>query len=195
MSEKAVISKLDDLLKPLGFTRQKTVWNRRSGHLVEVVDLQISKAGDTATLNAGVLDLDVHAMLWRSEPPQFVEESACTVGARVGELMDGKDLWWSLNDDSVADELSKLIIAHILPFVQRMRSRQGIVQWLMDTQVVKRRYPPPIINLAILQVFLGNPTEGCSLLVELQKNAVGAWRTRVTEVAERLGCAQELTPE
>ncbi len=60
MSEKAIISKLDDLLKPLGFTRQKTAWNRRSGYVVEVIDVQISKAGDTATINAGVLDTDAH---------------------------------------------------------------------------------------------------------------------------------------
>lgn len=84
---------LDDLPKPLGFKRQKTVWNRRSGHLVQVVDLQIRKAGDTATLNTGVLDSDVHMKLWEGEPPQFVEQPSSTVGARVGELIDGKDLW------------------------------------------------------------------------------------------------------
>ena len=190
MSEKAVINKLDDLLKPLGFTRQKTAWNRRSGYVVEVIGVQISKAGDTATINAGVLDTDAHLKLWGSEPPAFVEESACTVGARVGELIDGKDLWWQLNDGQVTDKVSKAITDSVLPFVKRMRSRQGMVQWLTDTQVVKKKYPPPIINLAILQNLLGNSSEGCALLAEVRKKAIGAWGARAAEVAKRLGCAK-----
>ena len=190
MSEKAIVSKLDDLLKPLGFTRQKTAWNRRSGYVIEVIDVQVSKAGDTATVNAGVLDTDAYVKLWGGEPPGFVEEPACTIRARVGELIDGKDLWWQLNDDHVADKVSKAITDHVLPFVKRMRSRQDMVQWLMDTQVVKKRYPPPIINLAILQNLLGNSSEGCALLAEVQKKAIGAWRARVAEVTERLSCAK-----
>lgn len=190
MSEKAIISKLDDLLKPLGFTRQKTVWNRRSGYVVEVIDVQVSKAGDTATVNAGVLDTDAHVKLWGSEPPTFVEEPACTVRARVGELIDGKDLWWQLSDDQVTDKAAKAIADHVLPFVKRMRSRQDMVQWLTDTQVVKKKYPQPIINLAILQNFLGNASEGRALLADVQKKAIGAWRARAAEVAERLGYAK-----
>jgi Domain of unknown function (DUF4304) len=190
MREEAVTRKLEELLKPLGFTRQKAVWNRRSGYVVEVIDVQLSKAGDTATVNAGVLDSDAHVKLWGSEPPAFVEESACTVRARVGELIDGKDLWWQLNDDQVTDNVSKAITDHVLPFMKRMRSRQDMVQWLTDTEVVRKRYPPPIINLAILQSLLGNSSEGCALLAEVQKKAIGAWRARAAEIAARLGCAK-----
>lgn len=195
MSKKAVINKLDNLLKPLGFTRQKAVWNRSLGHLVEVIDLQISKAGDIATLNVGVLDSDVHIKLWESEPPQFVDEAACTVRARVGELVDGADLWWQLNDDQVTDNVYIAIKNYMLPFAQRMHSRQCMARWLTDAEVVKKKYPLPIINLAILQFLLGNPSEGCSLLGELQRNAIGAWRTRAVEVAGRLGCTEGLGPE
>jgi hypothetical protein len=190
MSEKAIISKLDDLLKPLGFTRQKTAWNRRSGYVVEVIDVQVSKAGDTATVNAGVLDTEAYMTLWGSESPAFVEIPDCTVTARVGELIDGKDLWWQLNDGQVTDKVSKAITDHMLPFVKRMRSRQDMVQWLTDTRVVKKKYPPPIINLAILQNLLGSSSEGCALLAEVQKKAIGAWRARAAEVAERLGCSK-----
>lgn len=191
MSEKSIINKLDDLLKPIGFTRQKAVWNRRSARLVEVIDLQISKTGEIVTINTGVLDSDVHVKLWKSEPPQFVEEPDCTIRARVGELIDGKDLWWPLSDNQVAEKISKEIIDRVLPFVQRMRSRQDMVQWLTDTQVVKKRYPLPIINLAIIQSSLGETREACSLLAEVQNKAVGAWRTTAAKVAERLGCAED----
>lgn len=189
MSEKETVSKLDDLLRPLGFMRQEAVWNRRSGHFIEVIDLQVSGSGDTATINAGVLDTDAHAKLWGSEPPASVEEAACTVRARVGELVDGKDLWWRLSDDRVGERITGAVADRVLPYLERMRSRQEMVQWLTDTQVVKKRYPPPIINLAILHGFLGASAEACALLAEVERKAIGAWRTRAAEVAERLGCA------
>lgn len=70
----------------------------------------------------------------------------------------------------------------------RMCSRREMSQWLTDTEVVKRRYPPPIIYLAILQYLLGRPSEACALLAEVERNAIGAWRVRAAEVADRLGC-------
>src|SRR5690606_42151002 len=82
------------------------------------------------------------------------------------------------NDDQVADKVSKAITDHVLPFVKRMRSRHDMVQWLMDTQVVKTRYPPPIINLAILQRSEEHTSElqsrenlVCRLLLEKKKNS------------------------
>jgi hypothetical protein len=188
MSEKNVVGKLEVLLHPLGFTRKQAVWNRRSGYVVEVIDVQVSKAGDTATVNAGVLDTDAYATLWGSEPPAFVEIPDCTVTARIGELIDGKDLWWQLNDGQVTDRVSKAITDHMLPFVKRMRSRQDMVQWLTDTRVMKKKYPPPIMNLAILQGLLGEMSKACALLTEVQSKAIGAWRARAVEVAKRMGC-------
>jgi hypothetical protein len=188
MSKTVALETGDALLKPLGFTRQKTAWNRRSGSSVEVIELQVSKAGDTATVSAGVLDTDAHIKLWGSEPPPFVEEPSCTVSARVGELVEGKDVWWELRDSRVGEKISTAIADHVLPFVNRMRSRQEMVEWLTAARVVRKRYPLPIINLAILQHLLGRSSEACALLAEVEKRAIGGWRSRATEVGERLGC-------
>ena len=83
MNQKTVIAKLDALLIPLGFARQKFTWNRRSASVVDVVDVQLSKAGDAVTVNAGVLDPEVHVALWGSKPPETVEQPTCTVCARA----------------------------------------------------------------------------------------------------------------
>lgn len=190
MSKRTVTEKLDHLLNPLGFTRRNTAWNRTSGCVVEVMDVQVSKAGDTVTINAGVLDTEAHVILWENEQPEFVEVPTCTVSARIGELIGDTDIWWQLSDDEVADNVCGAVTDHALPFVQRMRSRVAMVQWLTDTRVVKRRYPPEIINLAILQHFLGRSSEACALLAEVEKRAIGAWCARVAEVAERLDCAK-----
>lgn len=189
MSEATVAAKLDELLSPLGFTRKRAVWNRRSGYVVEAIDVQVSKTGDVATVNVGVLDIEAHMKLWGSEPPPLVEVPACTVTARIGELIDGKDRWWELDVDERADDIARAVTEHALPFVSRMRSRQEMVQWLTETGVVKKKYPPPIINLAILQGLLGEMAKACDLLAEVQRKALGAWRTRASEVAERMGCA------
>lgn len=189
MNPRRLTEKLDDVLKPLGFERHKITWNRNLGIVVQVMDIQVSKSNKAVTVNAGVLDADVFTKLWEGDPPRFVEEPACTVRARIGELMDGKDVWWQLYDDQVIHAVSSATTDRILPFLDRMRSRRGMIQWLMDTDVVMKRYPLPIINLAILQSLTGNSGEACTLLAAVQKNAVGAWRVRAAEIAQRIDCA------
>jgi hypothetical protein len=188
MSEKTIIAQLDHLLKPVGFLRQKAKWNRRVDSLVDVVDLQVSKAGDAITVNAGVLDTDVHAKLWGSAPPEFVDQPLCTVCARIGELIDGKDKWWRLSEDSAVTEVSHEVAAHVLPFFDRLHSREAMEKWLSDTEVASKQYPPPIIGLAVLKSLLGKGEEACALLAEIHKKPIGEWRTRIVEVSARLGC-------
>src|SRR5947208_3321359 len=122
MSTKTIITRVDELLKPLGFTRRKTTWNRKSGSFIEVIDVQTSKAGDAITINAGVLHPDVHRKCWATEPPVIVEEPSCTVRARVGQLLDGRDLWLRLDDPRTLNEVIEKLNAPVLPFLERMHS-------------------------------------------------------------------------
>ena len=189
MTAFTVIAELDELLKPLRFTRKKMVWNRLVGRVVDVVDIQISKAGDTITVNTGVLDRDVHAKLWNEQPPSFVQEPSCTVRARVGELINGHDRWWPLNKTEPALQVSRGVHAHVLPFLERMQAREAMEEWLVTTQVVRKKYPPPILSLAILMGTRGKFDEACALLADLRSKSFGAWRARCEDVAKRLGCA------
>lgn len=165
-------------------------WNRLVDSFVDVVDLQISKAGDTITVNAGVVDVDVHTILWGRKPPEFVEQPACTVCIRIGELIDGKDMWWRLSDHETVHSVGANVAARVLPFLERMHSRRAMERWLIDTKVETRKYPAPILNLAILKTLLGEARQGCTLIDALQKKSIGAWQTRAIEVADRLRCDQ-----
>jgi len=189
MNTKSVITSMDELLKPLGFARNKTTWNRKSDSFVDVIDVQTSKAGDTITINAGVFHPDVHRKCWATEPTAIVEEPSCTVRARVGQLFDGKDLWWRLDDARILNDVVEKLNAHVLPFLERMHSLEAMEQFLTDRQVMKQKYPPPAIYLAILKSERGDRTGACALLTELGEKSVGAWRTRIGEVAGRLGCS------
>lgn len=189
MSTKVVIARMDELLKPLGFTRHKATWNRRSNSFIDVIDVQTSKAGDTMTINAGVLHPEVHRKCWATELPAVIEEPSCTVRVRVGQLLDGKDLWWRLSDAGILDDIAEKVAAYVLPFLERMHSLEAMEQFLTNAKVTKQKYPLPIICLAILKGEQGNRTGACALLTELGEKSVGAWRTRIREVAGRLGCS------
>ena len=186
MKTRSFIVKLDQLLSPLGFTRHATTWNRLTGSVVEVIDLQISKAGDAMTFNAGVLDPEVHTRVWRNQRAAFVEEPDCTVRARIGQLIDGRDKWWQAGDE--AEEVALAVATHVLPFLERTRTREAMREWLMNTGVVKKGYPPPIASLAIIMNLLGETAEACEVMRELRQKAGGEWRTRLADIAQELGC-------
>jgi hypothetical protein len=187
MSKQAIVRAVDALLKPKGFVRHGSVWNRRAGDCVQVIDLQTSKVGGSLTVNAGVLDPEVYRTLWDKEPAAVVKEPYCTVRARVGTLVDDYDLWWPLDHNEIPAQIVETMTNYVVPFVHRVSSREMMVQWLKDTNVVAKRDAPSILSLAILQHFLGQASEARVVLEEFQKKVLGAWREGVAEVTSRLG--------
>lgn len=187
-TKRQISAEIDGILRPLGFERQKDTWNRRDLSIVEVVDLEVGKSQGEFTLNAGVMDCDIHALVWGKPPEPFVDQPSCTVRARVGELVDGLDKWWPIADGTALVEIKKHVVQYLLPFLERTHSREGMRRWLVDTNVVKKRYPPPILSLAILCSTLGNPQEACEILRELKRKTTGAWQSTVAEISTKLSC-------
>jgi Domain of unknown function (DUF4304) len=182
MSKNAIIKQIDAVLKPLGFLRRGAVWNRSSDFSVEVIDVQISRNGDTYTFNAGVLDKAAHEIFWAEGAPDFVEQPDCTVGVRIGDLIDGKDKWWDVGETGSLEQSIQLILA----FLKDVHSREKMAQWLEDAEVTKKRYPPPIINLAILQALLGRAEASKSTLNDIESKVSGLWQGRTAKVREQL---------
>jgi Domain of unknown function (DUF4304) len=188
MSTKAIIACLDEELVPAGFVRQGTTWNRQYDKLIEVVDVQRSKAGDTVTLNVGVLERDVYYMCWGHEPEPFVEEPFCTVRARIGQLLGGKDQWWNVKDASVAEEMAACVTRQAVPFLVRMHSLEEMSNWLAAAGAPSKGAPLPSVCFAVLQSLLGHTPQACLALADVQSRALGAWKARVKEVSVRIGC-------
>lgn len=189
MSSARAIQRLDGLLTPLGFNRRKQIWNRTSGPYVDVIDVQVSKAGDAMTVNAGVMHPLAYRTFWGKAPPGFVDEPSCTVRSRIGQLVEGKDIWWSASDDQVIEEIAAAVAEHVLGFLERMHSPAAMESFLEAAEVRKRKYPPPIIYFAILRDELGDQVGACTVLAELHQATSGAWQARINEVSERLGCS------
>lgn len=188
MISKGLIAAIDDILRPRGFVRQEILWNRTRAEFIDVFDIQISTSIGKFTMNVGILDTVVHKIFWNSDPPAFIEEPACTIRTRVGELIDGKDRWWEFSDKEAVDQLSEIVSSYVLPFIENVGSREKMEAWLLETRVARRRQPAPIVNLAILKTLLGKHAEGCRLLTELRGKMPVAWRDRIDGVARRVEC-------
>jgi hypothetical protein len=188
MSTALIISRCERELSPLGFIRKKSTWNRAIGALVEVVDIQLSKTGDSVTMNAGVLSRRIYSECWGRSANQFVDEAECTVRARIGQLIDGKDRWWSIDNLKASEEVVECIELYVIPFFARMKLPEEMCDWLVSTGAASSKYPPPTIYLALLQAELGNIDAACTTLVELERRALGAWKGSAQDIARRIGC-------
>lgn len=186
MSSSSITRKVDAILKPLGFQKRGAIWNRLSDSVIDVIDIQTSKSGDTYTLNVGVLDREVHEVFWGEAVAETVEPPMCTVSARVGDLMYGTDKWWKTDtSESEQDSITKAVAAAI-SFLDRTHTRPQMTRLLTDTDVTQKRYPPPIINLALLSALEGKVAEANAMLDELQDKLSGPWLERIKQVRERL---------
>jgi hypothetical protein len=188
MSTKSIISQLDHELALRGFSRKGATWNRHNGSLVEVVDLQSSRHSSSVTMNAGVLCPQAHLVCWGRDAEPFVEEPFCTVRARIGQLMDNRDLWWSTNSESAADEIIDHLERIVLPFLERMQSLEEMGNWLAACGAPSRTAPLPSIYFAVIKALRGDPVGACTTLAALESEVLGAWKSRVGEVSARIGC-------
>lgn len=191
MTRKAVIEQANDLLEPLGFVRKGMLWNRKANTIVEVVDLQVSKAGNAVTVNAGIFRSDVYEKIWKKAPQGLVEEPFCLVRVRVGELVGNHDLWWSLGGDQTPQEIRNALREHVLPFLSRFDA-PGAIESFLEAAASKQRDPLIRINLAVLKHLDGDANSACGILRQVQETALGDWRTRAAELGERLGCESKI---
>lgn len=193
MNASHLINLFDRKLKPKGFRRKKATWNRGRDAFVEVIDVQTSKDGDSVTLNAGVLSLSIYSLCWGRDAEPFIEEPFCTVRARIGQLLDNKDLWWEVGDTRAIDDMTDRLERQIFPFLERMRSLGGMRDWLASTGVPSPKSPLPSLCFAVLQSQLGDMDNACAVLSDLEHRALGAWEAKAQEIAARIGCRSRTT--
>jgi Domain of unknown function (DUF4304) len=184
----ALKSALDDELRHQGFVRKNNTWYLRSGALVLVINLQLSNSRESYTVNLGVLDHGVYFACWGKMPKTFFDEVDCTVRSRIGDLQDGRDIWWDINDPDAPNEVLKLVQQLALPFLERMSSQLSMRDWLLVNGGLDFRPPLVSINYAILLKLCGDSVAACNLLKRLQVEVRGAWKINAAKVADRLSC-------
>lgn len=115
-----IVKRLHGLLKPIGFIKQGATWNRPLDQFIDVVNIQTSKSWDAVTVNAGVVYPAAFTKCREEDLPRFIAEPKCTVRARIGELIDGKDMWWNLTSPDVEEAIVEKVEGIVLPFLGKV---------------------------------------------------------------------------
>src|SRR5204863_1015677 len=120
MESNAIVEAVHKLmLKPLGFERRGSLFNRRRGGFVDVVDLPHNKANDAVTLEAGIQHDGLYETLWEVPPPRFSTEASCIIHARIDALVEGGECWFPLADPDAPARAVKAFEGPVLRFLQR----------------------------------------------------------------------------
>lgn len=180
------VKEVDDVLQSRGFQKSGLTWNRVTSGLVEVIDLQLSKSKTEITVNCGIQERRAYLLVWGKEPERFVQEPFCVVRARIGELGDGQDVWWSIADEGTARNVAVAVTRTVLPFLETFESLETIERFLQSQ--VGQPYPLPNLYLASIKYLRGDSVGACRVLEVKRKKALGDWKKRFDEVSERLGC-------
>jgi len=182
MSRKSYATALDEVLMPMGFTRDGVWWSRTVGTVLEQIDLQTSNvAGTTANLRTKDLateELLCEAIPWK-RPMEIVR-----FGMRIGTLMRGKDKWWR-NDPNGPSELAEAIRTHADRYFESRRSLEDQARYFGRQS---DRFGPASIRiyLALTLYRMGEIDEALRALENPPKTMTPSWRPQVESAREWL---------
>ena len=113
---------LDNLLVPLGFEREKNMWSRPSGDILEQLNLQKSWVDGSVTVNLFAKDIETERII-KTIPCKHVL-GIVQLSVRFSELIEGSDgrsLWWKNNPEGPA-EVARLTQRYALPWFAKVVS-------------------------------------------------------------------------
>ena len=184
MIKKRLIStKIDTLIVKYQFKGNGMLWNRGYAAFVDVVDLQFNKSKDMFTVNVGVADKFVISACWGLSGLGMVDEPSCTIRARLGELLYGRDVWWSVLDSGGVEEVLRGIEDIAIPFLELNHHIDNMIQFL-ENDPASRRYPPGVIYLALLY-FRKGEIDRCREIFRSMETT-GAWAKKTSDILDAL---------
>lgn len=111
---------LDNLLFPLGFTREKEFWSRVTGEVLEQFDLQKDWVDGAVTVNLWAKNLETERIV--KTIPCKSGLGIVQSGKRLGRIIDGPEggnRWWK-NDPGGPVEVARLVRDHGLPWFSKV---------------------------------------------------------------------------
>lgn len=167
-----------------GFHRHGNTWARQRNLFSDVIDLQWAKSRDRVTVNVGLMHVPTYEIVWGKSPTSPLSEAECTVRTRLGSLIDGRDRWWSLGDQTAAADIAGAIRSAAFPFLSGFWDLEDVERSLDASPT---RYPPDALYSAAVKGQRGKVEEAHRLLREvLQRTTSEAWRERISAIAALL---------
>ena len=141
-SVKTLFVELNKRLRPFGFRRRGQTFARQSDECWQVISVQLSRYSQqdekTLTVNFGVQSKSVLRFRGRGTltPPLYY---TCPINFRIGWLMPGDDIWWTVRDDASAHaalaEIGEVLRSKALPFLGQLQTDRNILE-LYETGLV-----------------------------------------------------------
>ena len=183
---RSYVKALDDALRPLGFERTGDDWVRVRGDMWECVNRQSSNLSGV-TVNLSVKALVTEKLFLEI----FGGEGAILlppIQARIGEVIDGYDRWWTSNEPNGPKELADAVLKHGLPWFDRVRTleQQAECWFARKTALTSRGYHGlSLVGLALTLYRMGKLEEAREVVRKpVPKTAIPAnvrWVTKVRE--------------
>ena len=166
-SRSPVLNNVDAILAPHGFARQKTSWTRSTGHYTDVIDVQYSVFEPLFTLNIGVFDPRLHALIWKKPTLPLIAASG-VVCCRISDFLGGPDRWYSTRECKAEDwlEIESTLNDKVIPFLAKNHSPEGLTETLETQGAVKNTAFPGVIYWAVLMTEIGKGEQGRVILNE-----------------------------
>lgn len=151
---------IDDVLRPVGFTRRGREWTRIRGEMEERLDLQKSWVDGSVTVNVWAKNLETDRIL--KSIPCDTEMGIVQSGVRIGELIDGQDRWWR-NDPDGPGELADAVRTYALPWFDQFETLEDQAAKRYGRGGARAWRNPDVPPLAITLYRLGEIDEAMAL--------------------------------
>lgn len=166
MARLTYVKAISEALGPMGFalsvcrSRDKE-WIRIRDGFEDRIDLQVSSIGGT-TCNVFTRDLTTLDILRRAAPPKYPGWHYAEY-TRLGELVDGNDLWWR-DDPAGPIKVVDLIKSHGLPYFESLRTLEDQAEKFGIDGGKPWRHVPTLLQLAVTLWRMERGNEVCELL-------------------------------
>lgn len=165
--------------------------------VVQVQTNQLKKPEEASfTINALVTSVAFHEAYTGKKFPKSAASAEPVVQANVGRLMpDDEMVWWSLREGVsaklIAGEVASLLEQHVLPFLDRFRGEQALLDELAKGDELPGFSAMRERCRAVLLAKAGRKDEaGRTLAALIEANSaegLEGFRRSVNELAQRLG--------
>lgn len=155
-------------LKQDGFKKKGRTHNKTIGDgLIQVINFQMGQYPiggyvipgirenlfGKFTVNLGVYIEEVY-LSQGLEKVAFVQESSCTIRARLNQLIQGYDRWWELGEqyEKKAHEIIEGLKLQGKPWFEQIDNREKIIKYLQDDANKSFLEPRARLDAAIVQL-------------------------------------------
>ncbi len=192
MTKASYAKAITQALTPFGFKRSGSNWVRIRGDMWECVNLQRSQFAPELTVNLVQKDLETERLYLEIFGPDGAIQMQ-PQSDRIGQLIDGYDRWWEIDQPDGPEQLADAVVKYGLPRFDRVRTlaEQAEYWYHRPTLLGSSGYPSRLMeHLALTLYRMGETEEACAVLRKRVTKTANSYHVdQVAKMRAWLGCA------